>query len=141
MGLNALFEAAFAGGAQRSRLIRLDTPLGEDWLLPLYAKGVSRLGRDYEFVVEAASVKGREIDLQAMIGKAVTLWLQQTDGTYLPHHGFVKTFSRLGSDGYLSFYQLSNCTTKPSASFVRACAKKSMEALSGRSASGSKAPH
>ena len=110
MGSNALSEAAYAGGSQRGRLIRLDTPLGEDWLLPLYAKGVSRLGRDYEFVVEAASVKGREIDLQAMIGKPVTLWLQQTDGGYSPHHGFVTTFSRLASDGYLSFYQLRFCS-------------------------------
>jgi type VI secretion system secreted protein VgrG len=107
MGSNTLSEAVYAGGVQHGRLIRLDTPLGEDWLLPLYAKGVSRLGRDYEFVVEAASVKGREIDLQALIAKPVTLWLQQTDGSYLPHHGFVKTFSRLGSDGYLTFYQLS----------------------------------
>lgn len=73
MGSNTLSEAVYAGGVQRGRLIRLDTPLGEDWLLPLYANGASRLGRDYEFVVEAASVKGRDIDLQALIAQPVTL--------------------------------------------------------------------
>ncbi|WP_242538571.1 phage late control D family protein [Trinickia acidisoli] len=87
-------------------MIRLDTPLGADWLLPLYAKGTPRLGSDYEFVVEAASINGKEIDLQALIAQPVTLWLQQTDGSYLPHHGYVTAFSRLGSDGFLSFYQL-----------------------------------
>ncbi|MGN6316793.1 phage late control D family protein, partial [Trinickia sp.] len=106
MGSHVLSEAAFAGGGQNGRLIRLDTPLGDDWLLPLYAKGRSRLGRDYEFVVDAASVMGREIDLKALIAQPVTLWLQQSDGDYLPHHGYVKSFSRLGSDGYLTFYQL-----------------------------------
>ncbi|MDG0025195.1 type VI secretion system Vgr family protein [Trinickia sp. Y13] len=106
MGSDLLSEIAYAGRAQHNRLIRLDTPLGEDWLLPLYAKGTSRLGRDYEFTVDVASTKGREIDLTALIAQPVTLWLQQADGSYLPHHGYVKTFSRLGSDGYLTFYQL-----------------------------------
>ena len=106
MGSQLLSETAFAGGGQKGRLLKLDTPLGADWLLPLHAKGVSRLGRDYEFIVDAASTKGREIDLKALIAQPVTLWLQQSDGSYLPHHGYVTAFSRLGSDGYLTFYQL-----------------------------------
>ena len=106
MGSQLLSDTAFAGGGQAGRLLRLDTPLGADWLLPLHAKGTSRLGRDYEFVVDAASTKGREIELKALIGQPVTLWLQQADRSYLPHHGYVKSFCRLGSDGYLTFYQL-----------------------------------
>jgi type VI secretion system secreted protein VgrG len=106
MDSNALIEAAYAGGAQRGRLIRLDTPLGDDALLPLYAKGTSRLGRDYEFIVDVISVKRDPIDLQALIRQPVTLWLRQLDHSYLPHHGYVTSAARLGGDGALSFYQL-----------------------------------
>ena len=106
MSFTKLFDAIFYGGAQRNRLLKLDTPLGEDWLLPLYAKGASRIGRDYEFIVDAISSHGEDIDLKALIGKAVTLWLQQNDGSYLPHHGYVHAFSRLGADGFLTMFQL-----------------------------------
>ena len=106
MAFGQLFDALFYGNAQHNRLIKLDTPLGDDWLVPLQAKGRSRLGRDYEFAVDVASSHGDRIELTALIGQPVTLWLQQSDGSYLPHHGYVKTFSRLGSDGYLTFYQL-----------------------------------
>jgi len=106
MAFGVLFDALFYGNAQHNRLIRLDTPLGEDWLVPMYAKGRSRLGRDYEFVVDVASSYADRIDLKVLIAQPVTLWLQQSDGDYLPHHGYVKSFSRLGSDGYLTFYQL-----------------------------------
>ncbi|WP_442809281.1 type VI secretion system Vgr family protein [Trinickia soli] len=106
MAFGQLFDALFYGNAQHNRLIKLGTPLGDDWLVPLQAKGKSRLGRDYEFVVDVASSQGDRIDLKALIGQPVTLWLQQSDASYLPHHGYVKTFSRLGSDGYLTFYQL-----------------------------------
>jgi hypothetical protein len=39
MDSNALIEAAYAGGAQRGRLIRLGTPLGDDALPPFYGNG------------------------------------------------------------------------------------------------------
>jgi hypothetical protein len=106
MAFTKLFDAIFYGGAQRNRLLKLDTPLGEDWLLPLYAKGAARIGRDYEFIVDTISSHGEDIDLTALIGKPVTLWLQQTDGSYLPHHGYVHAFSRLGADGFLTMFQL-----------------------------------
>ncbi len=101
-----LYDAKSYVGVQRNRLVKLDTPLGPDWLLPMYVKGRSRLGRDYEFAVDAVSKHGKEIKLKALIGKAVTLWIQQSDGSYLPHHGYVHTFSRLGADGYLTVYRL-----------------------------------
>ena len=84
---NQLYDALFYGNAQRDRLIKLDTPLGKDWLVPLQAKGRSRLGRDYEFVVDASSARGEQIELDKLIGQPVTLWIQQIDGAYLPHHG------------------------------------------------------
>jgi len=106
MAFNKLLDAVYYGGAQRNRLLRLDSILGEDWLFPLYAKGSSHLGRDYEFVVDACSYRGEHIDLNALIGEPITLWIQQTDGSYQPHHGYVHSASRLGADGYLTFYQI-----------------------------------
>jgi type VI secretion system secreted protein VgrG len=106
MASNKLFDAAYDGGIQHSRLVKLDTPLGNDWLLPLYVKGVSRIGRDYEFIVDATSTRGDAIDIKTLIGAAVTLWIQQADRSYRPHHGYVHTCSRLGADGGLTFYQL-----------------------------------
>lgn len=106
MASNKLFDAAYSGGIQHNRLLKLDTPLGGDQLLPLYVKGVSRIGRDYEFVVDAVSTRSDAIDIKTLIGVAVTLWIQQADGTYRSHHGYVHACARLGSDGYLTFYQL-----------------------------------
>ncbi|WP_245983010.1 phage late control D family protein [Trinickia fusca] len=105
MKFSKLHDAAFHGNAQYNRLIKHDTPLGTDTLLPLQVKGTSRLGRDYEFTVDVVTTR-REIELQALIAQPVTLWIQQSDGSYLPHHGYVHTFSRLGSDGYLTYFQL-----------------------------------
>ena len=53
MAFNKLLDSVYYAGAQRNRLLKLDSILGEDWLFPLYAKGSSHLGRDYEFVVDA----------------------------------------------------------------------------------------
>ncbi|WP_175717673.1 type VI secretion system Vgr family protein [Burkholderia anthina] len=106
MGHTALYKTLRLGDAQYNRLVKLDTPLGVDWLLPLYVKGAARLGRDYEFVIDAVSPRGSQIELSALLAKPVTLWIQQTDGSYMPIHGYVHRFSRLGADGPLTFYKL-----------------------------------
>ena len=106
MGHTALYKTLRLGDAQYNRLVKLDTPLGVDWLLPLYVKGTARLGRDYEFVIDAVSPRGSQIELSALLAKPVTLWIQQTDGAYMPIHGYVHRFSRLGADGPLTFYKL-----------------------------------
>jgi type VI secretion system secreted protein VgrG len=103
---NSLDNLLRGGNPQFRRLVKLGTPLGPDWLLPLYVKGHARLGRDYEFIVDVVSSRGNQIELKALLGQPVTLWLQQTNGSYLPFHGYVHRFTRLGSDGPLSFYQL-----------------------------------
>lgn len=83
MAFTVLFDALFYGNAQHHRLIRLDTPLGEDWLVPLHVKGKSRLGRDYEFIVDVASSQGDRIELKTLIAQPVTLWVGQGDRSYL----------------------------------------------------------
>jgi type VI secretion system secreted protein VgrG len=106
MGSNPLSDMLRIGNVQYNRLIKLDTPLGVDWLLPLLVRGTSRLGRDYEFIVDVVTSRGSQIELKAMLARAVTLWIRQTDGSYLPFHGYVHRFSRLGGDGPLTYYQL-----------------------------------
>ena len=96
-----------SGYAQFQRLVKLDTPAGPDRLVPLWVKGTARLGRDYEFVVEAVALRGGEpIDARKLLGKGITLWIRQTNGKYLPVHGYVHAFSELGADGSCVFYQL-----------------------------------
>ncbi|UVE70132.1 type VI secretion system tip protein VgrG (plasmid) [Burkholderia pyrrocinia] len=106
MGHSTLYQALRLGDAQYNRLVKLDTPLGVDWLLPLYVKGSGRLGRDYEFIVDTVSARGAQIKLDSLIGKAITLWIQQTDGAYMPIHGYVHQFSRTGADGALTYFRL-----------------------------------
>jgi type VI secretion system secreted protein VgrG len=99
-------ERAIQGGLiQRDRLLKLDTPLGSNALLPQRAVGCSRIGRHFEFTLDVLSTSGN-IKLKKLIGQAVTLWVQQTDRSYLPFHGYVYSVRRLGSDGGLTSYQI-----------------------------------
>ncbi|MEX3954033.1 type VI secretion system Vgr family protein [Paraburkholderia sp. EG287B] len=93
------------GVVQNDRLLKLDTPLGKDVLLPLRAVGQSRVGRDYGFTVDMVSTS-RQIELKQLIAQPVTLWIRQNDKTYQPHHGYVHTARRLGADGGLVHTQL-----------------------------------
>ena len=105
MGAQDLIAAIAGGLVQTDRLLRLDTPLGNNVLLPQRVIGRSRIGRDYGFALDAVSTNGH-IELKKLIAQPVTLWLQQTDRTYRPHHGYVHTARRLGADGGLTSYQL-----------------------------------
>ncbi|MEQ5839714.1 type VI secretion system tip protein VgrG [Paraburkholderia acidicola] len=105
MGAQDLIRAIQGGLIQQDRLLKLDTPLGHDVLLPQRAAGSSRMGRQFEFTLDVLSTHGN-IKLKQLIGQPVTLWLQQTDKSYLPHHGYVYSVRRLGSEGGLTSYQI-----------------------------------
>lgn len=77
MESTALYKTLVQRDPQYNRAVKLDSPLGQDWLLPLYVKGTATLGRDYEYIVDAVSPRGNQIELTALIGKTVTLWIQQ----------------------------------------------------------------
>ncbi|NYH16284.1 type VI secretion system Vgr family protein [Paraburkholderia bryophila] len=99
-------SGAITGGlSQQGRLLKLDTPAGNNVLLPHRVTGRSRIGRDFFFMLDCVSTSG-DVELKTLIAQAVTLWMQQTDGSYLPHHGYVHTARRLGADGTLTSYQL-----------------------------------
>ncbi|MFX1764694.1 type VI secretion system Vgr family protein [Paraburkholderia sp. A1RI-2L] len=106
MTAQALDKVLRTGYAQRGRLARLDTPLGEDWLVPLYVKINARLGRNFEVIVDAASAHNTKIELSALMLRPVTLWIRQTNGSYLPIHGYVQRARRIGSDGGITYFQL-----------------------------------
>ncbi|MCA8065212.1 type VI secretion system Vgr family protein [Burkholderia sp. AU38729] len=105
MNSQALRSALLAGPIQDERLVKLETPLGPDVLLPHRVKGRSRLGRHFEFAVDAVSVSD-DIELKKLIAQPVTLRIQQADKSYAPHHGYVHAARRLGSDSGLTHYQI-----------------------------------
>ncbi|MDR6496407.1 type VI secretion system secreted protein VgrG [Paraburkholderia terricola] len=105
MGAQDIIAAIKGGLAQSDRLLKLDTPLGTDVLLPQRLLGHSRLGRDYEFTLDVVSTNDN-IELKTLIAQPVTLWIQQTDQSYAPHHGYVHTARRLGSDSAITSYQI-----------------------------------
>ncbi|WP_460900845.1 contractile injection system protein, VgrG/Pvc8 family, partial [Paraburkholderia jirisanensis] len=90
MNLNDLIQSVSRGVVQNNRMLKLDTPLGKDVLLPLRVVGHSRIGRNYSFKVDTVSTAS-QIELKQLIAQPVTLWMQQTDQSYLPHHGYVHT--------------------------------------------------
>ncbi|MBU9630806.1 type VI secretion system tip protein VgrG [Burkholderia multivorans] len=105
-----LYEAVHRGLLQRNRLLRLDTPLGQNALIPLRARGQARVGRDYHWTLDVASLRD-DTALLSLMHQPVTLWLQQPatpyeDPVYRPIHGFVHKVGYLGGDGGLSTYQL-----------------------------------
>lgn len=105
MDADNLYAAMRGGLSQSERLLKLDTPLGSDVLLPQRMVGESKLGRNYDFTLDAVSLRDT-IALKTLIAQPVTLWLQQTDKSYLPLNGYVHTARRLGSDSGLTTYQL-----------------------------------
>ncbi|WP_144143897.1 type VI secretion system Vgr family protein [Paraburkholderia sp. BCC1884] len=105
MGAQDLIAAIKGGVSQSDRLLKLDSSLGTNVLLPRRLVGYSRMGRDYGFTLDCVSTS-ENIELKTLIAQSVTLWIQQTDSSYAPHHGYVHTARRLGSDGAITSYQL-----------------------------------
>ncbi|WP_333994455.1 type VI secretion system Vgr family protein [Burkholderia orbicola] len=105
MGTRDIVGAITGGLSQQDRLLKLDTPAGQNVLLPHRVTGRSRIGRDYLFLLDCVATSS-DVQLKTLISQAVTLWIQQADGSYRPHHGYVHTARRLGADGGLTSYQL-----------------------------------
>lgn len=104
--LNQSLALSRALVGQHNWLLKLTTTLGDDVLLPQRVVAHERLGRSYEFSIDVISVR-HDIELKKLIAQPVTLWLQQADSSYLPIHGYVHTAKRLGSDGLLTYCQIS----------------------------------
>ncbi|KVX12340.1 type VI secretion system Vgr family protein [Burkholderia ubonensis] len=100
-----LVQLVRGGLLQQDRLLKLETTLGSNVLVPHRMVGRSTIGRQFEMQVDVVSSHD-DVELKALIAQPVTLWIQQADETYRPHHGYVHTVRRLGTDGGLAFYQV-----------------------------------
>src|ERR1700743_1289860 len=105
MGASDIIDQLRSGITQNDRLVKLDTPLGSNAFLVPRGVGASRACRDYHFTMDIVSTND-SVQLKDLIAQSVTLWLQQSDKSYRPVHGYVHTARRLGSDGGLTSYQL-----------------------------------
>ncbi|WP_420954807.1 type VI secretion system Vgr family protein [Burkholderia gladioli] len=105
MDAHDVIGAVSGGLSQQGRLLKLETAAGNNILLPHRVFGHSRMGRDYLFTLDCVS-SSSDVQLKTLIAQSLTLWVQQTDGTYAPRHGYVHTARRLGSEGGLTSYQL-----------------------------------
>ncbi|WP_321955138.1 type VI secretion system Vgr family protein [Paraburkholderia bannensis] len=90
---------------QEGRVMKLDTSLGENVLLPQIAIGWSRIGRHFDFTLDVFSTHS-DVKFETLMGQPVTLWIQQADRSYLPHNGYTYALRRLGSEGGLTSYQI-----------------------------------
>lgn len=107
-GLDELFGEL----RQESRLLKLDTPIGVDTLLPQRVHGYDHVSDGFDYTVDLLSLD-QDVELKLLIAHAVTLWVLQTDASYLPLHGYVHTVKKLGSDGQLAAYQLTFASCQP----------------------------
>jgi type VI secretion system secreted protein VgrG len=89
-----------------NRALVLESPLGRQVLLPQRVVGESRIGREFELTIDVVSHE-RAIELKKLMAQPLTLWVRQRDKTYLPYHGYIFATRRLGSDGGMTYYQLS----------------------------------
>ncbi|MBU7438588.1 type VI secretion system Vgr family protein [Paraburkholderia fungorum] len=105
MGAEDILKVVSGGLIQQDRLLKLDTSLGKNVLVPQRVVGHSRIGRHFEFTVDVVSTSG-SAELKTLIAQPLTLWIQQADKSYLSHHGYVHIARRLGSNGGLTSYQL-----------------------------------
>jgi type VI secretion system secreted protein VgrG len=105
MGAQDLIALINSGLLQSDRIVKLDTPAGPNVLLPHIVVGTARLGGNFEITVDVVSLQD-SIELKSLIAQPVTLWIQQSDKTYRPRHGYVHTARRLGADGRLVSLQL-----------------------------------
>lgn len=106
MDMTSLVNAIRGGLIQQDRLIKTNIPsLPNNALIPRRAVTYSELGRDFSVMLDMVSTAS-DIELKKLIAQPMTLWIQQTDKSYLPVNGYIHTARRLGSDGSTSSYQL-----------------------------------
>ncbi|MBY4831380.1 type VI secretion system Vgr family protein [Burkholderia dolosa] len=107
MNVTELAQAIRGGLIQQGRLLKTDIPaLPNNALVPRRAVTRSELGRDFSVVLDLVSTAS-DVELKTLIAQPITLWIQQTNKSYLPINGYIHTARRLGTDGSLATYQLS----------------------------------
>lgn len=97
---------------QEGRMLKIDTPLGEDFLLiqrvDLYEE-ISRLPRAECVVLHNEVNPGAEptpLDVQKILGQTVTLLISTSDGTKRHFHGMVNRCTQMDRDKRFTHYKL-----------------------------------
>ena len=95
---------------QENRLISLTTPLGEDKLLLAGFSGHEAISRLFSFHLDLLADKTdpafKEIEFSDIIGKSVTITINQSDDTPRYFNGLVSRFSQSGGDTTFQRYQM-----------------------------------
>ncbi len=76
MGAQDIIGAITGGLIQSDRLVKLDTSLGNNVLVPQRVVGHSRIDCHFEFIADVVSTS-ESIELKTLIAQPVTLWIQQ----------------------------------------------------------------
>ena len=99
---------------QRHRLMQVHTALPALSLIPermVYREAVSQ---PFELQLQCLS-SSAHLELKTLIGEQISLSLLQSDGAYVPWHGYVFAAAQLGSDGGVARYAL---TMRPWLSYL-----------------------
>lgn len=89
--------------SQEGRLIAIDTPLGTDTLLLQSIGGHEGISRLFEFDLDLIS-ENNSISFTDIVGKNITLSLEQYDGSIRYLNGCVSRFAQSGQDSRFTHY-------------------------------------
>ena len=117
MSDQSVVQALLSEFSQRTRLLRLFTPLGPDVLLAECVRGEEALGAGFTFTVSALSTNAA-IPLKALLGQSALLELLTAQGRdcMRPFHGHIIAAESCGANGGLARYTL---TIAPWTSFLK----------------------
>jgi type VI secretion system secreted protein VgrG len=91
---------------QENRLIKLDTPLGDDVLLLQGLTGREGISQIFKFDLDVLSDQN-SIDFKTIIGQKVTIRVLLSDGSNERYfNGYVSRFAQSGSDTKFTHYQM-----------------------------------
>ncbi len=92
------------GGAQASRIVQVDTPLGKDALLLYSMSGHEQLSQLFEFRLDLLA-DNPNIDMDSLLGQNVTVSYKLPVGGKRYFNGFVSEFGFVGEIGEYAHYQ------------------------------------
>ncbi|NNF00942.1 MAG: type VI secretion system tip protein VgrG [Pyrinomonadaceae bacterium] len=95
---------------QDDRLLKIETPLGKDFLLLGSFYGVEEISSLYQYEVALRHEENKEghkptdVDINSILGKDVTVTISQKDGVSRTFSGIVNSFSKRNRNARFSFY-------------------------------------
>ncbi len=90
---------------QRHRLMQLHTALPALSLIPERMVFREAVSQPFELQLQCLSTSAH-LELKTLLGEQISLKLLQSDGAYMPWHGYVFEAAQLGADGGLARYAL-----------------------------------